>query len=469
MRSWFPFCLFSGAFRRAAAACFAFAMMPFPAFPLQVYLTVTDKLDRPIADASVCPQEDDSHCAKTDGQGKAAFSPATRIPDVTQGRSGSAITLRGGRLSIFAAEAGPARIAFFDSRGRAIRAAFERKLPAGNNAIELPESKEGLVFFRVSAPGLKAAGKAILLSGSRGRSGGETRAERPGSAPGVAALGKAAAANLHPLIVSKTGYRTYTYRPKAEVDTGVVIRMAEVEDSGLGYTRLLKAAVTEIDSANRILRYSYAENSCSGDKPVTGTHASSLPFRISEEKWYFPAGNCQGVALGKSGSGIYGTWKTLGVEDLPTGLLPNACDPAKDSLNTSTVNLFFLNEGGGWDIDLRQDSIVIGLNRVACPGSQIVNDISHFDGKDGRPLLVSNSCREVKLRNAAGDTGTYAFRVGNDSLRGTFTYKSDSCPTPAVAALADLNAPKTCPETQAASIALDSAFQACVKSTGFLP
>jgi hypothetical protein len=469
MRSWLPHFRLPGVSRAIAAAWIASASMALPAFSLQVQMTVTDKLNRPVPGASICLQDDEAHCAQTDGQGKADFEPPTRIPGWMPERGRFSVTIDGGRLSIHAGEAGIAGIAFFDSRGRRVGAAFGKELSAGNTAVALPARQEGLLFFRVGFQGAELAGKAVILSGPRVGPSGVTYAGPQAEAAKVAALGKMAAANLNPLVISKQGYQDYSYRPRSDFDTGVVIRMTAAEDPGLGYVRLLKAAVTEIDSVNHVLRYSYAENGCSGDHPVTGTRNSSLPFWIAGGKWYFPAGNCQGVALQKTGNGVYGTWKTLGVENLPAGMLAKACDPGKDSLNTATVNLFFLGEGGGWDIDLRQDSMIIGLNRVACPGSQVVNDIPYFDGTAGRPLLIRNTCKEVKLKNVSGDTGAYAFRVENDSLRGSFTYQAHACQTPAVAALADLNAPKTCPETQAASIALDSAFQGCVRNTGFLP
>jgi hypothetical protein len=469
MRSWLPHSRFSGVSRAIAAAGFVFASLPFTAHSLQVRLTVTDKLNQPISGASVCLQEDGSKCAPTDGQGKAVFEPATRIPDRSFERERAFVTLEGGRLSVHAGEAGKARFAFSDSRGRALGGTFEKALSAGNNAVALPATREGLLFFRIDAGGREIAGKAIMLAGTREGTTGVTIAEKERSAARVAALGKTAAANLHPLVISKQGYQSYTYRPRADIDTGAVIRLTASDDDGLPYARLLKASVNEIDSANHVLRYTYTENSCSGDHPVTGTRSSTLPFWISGGKWYFPAGNCQGVALEKTGTGIYGTWKTAGVENLPVGMLSKSCDPDKDSLNTATVNLFFLGEGGGWDIDLRADSMVISLNRVACPGSQVVNDIPYFDGSTGRPLLLRNACKDVRLKNADGDTGTFAFKSENGSLQGSFAYKSQSCQTPSVAALADLNAPKSCPETQAASIALDSTFQACVRNSGFMP
>jgi len=287
-------------------------------------------------------------------------------------------------------------------------------------------------------------------------------------AAGWAALGKVATANLHAVTIEKSGYRTVTYRPRTDHDTGVVIRLTADADSGIQYAGVIRAQVDAIDTANHVVNYTYNETRCSGSTQNTVELLSSLPFWVRDGKWYFPAGNCQGVALAKESQGFFGTWKTIGVREYPAGLLPVKCDPVKDSLVTSVVNLFFLNEGGGWDIDLRADSMTIRIRRELCPGNQVVFDPAFYDGKEGRPLLAKNTCREVEFRNPSDEPGTYSFAREADSLRGAFTFKDKICPTPGVSLNIDSNGPKQCPEAAPVPLFQDTTFQRCVFNTGFM-
>jgi hypothetical protein len=335
--------------------------------------------------------------------------------------------------------------------------------------LDLHDAREGLFFFRVTAPGHAYTGKALALSHKAEHGNPFASASTSATATRITALAKAATANLHALVITKSGYRPYTYRPRTDRDTGVVVRLAAEGDSGIQYAGIIRAKVVAIDTAAHAINYSYSETKCSGSSQTTVEQKSSLPFWIRDGKWYFPAGNCQGVALGKPTAGFFGSWKTLGVETYPAGLLPVTCDPGKDSVVTGVLNLFFINEGGGWDIDLREDSMTIKIRRELCPGNQAVYNVAYYDGLEGRPLLTKNTCREVEFRNPSNEPGTYSFVTQSDSLRGVFTYKDKTCPTPGVSLSIDTHSPKTCPETQPTSLAADTTFQRCVINTGFLP
>jgi hypothetical protein len=446
----------------------AAAVSLFPALSaaLDVSFVVTDKLGKPISGAMLCLEEDGSQCAETNASGKSTFSPTVgnRNLPATEGFS---FSVRGGRISIQSPVSQPARVARFDARGRALGAELFVRLKPGSNGVEFGDAPQGLIFFRVAIPGHTYTGKALALSGSSPSRSGDGGTGSP--APRVAALGKVAAANLHAVIISKSGYRSVTYRPKTDHDTGVVIRLAAETDQGIAYAGIIRAKLISLDTAKHTVYYTYTETGCKGDTGVTAERNSTLPFYTMNNKWYFPAGNCKGVALGKEGDGPYGAWKTLGLQDYPPGLVPVACDPAKDSVVTSVVNLFFLNEGGGWDIDLSQDSLILKIRRELCPGNQAVLDPAYYDGKNGRPLLTRNTCREVEFRNPSDEPGTYSFVTQSDSLRGVFTYKDKSCPTPAVSLTISTNTPKKCPETQPTALASDTTFQKCVAGSGFMP
>ncbi|MDQ3003203.1 MAG: hypothetical protein M3Y08_18320, partial [Fibrobacterota bacterium] len=286
--------------------------------------------------------------------------------------------------------------------------------------------------------------------------------------PRMAALGKVATANLYPVVISKSGYQSFTYRPRTERDTGIVIRLPADGDSGFRYAGIIRAKVSAIDTGKRSLTYTYIDKGCNGPTLMSVEKISTLPFYIKDGKWYFAAGNCKGVVLAKESPGFYGLWKTEGVRNLPPGLFPVTCDPSKDSVATGILNLFFIPEGGGWDIDLREDSMTITLNRVLCPGNQAIYKIEYYDGLEGRPRLAKNTCREVEFRNAAAEPGIYSFQTQTDSLRGVFTYKDKTCPTPAVSLLYDSNGLKLCPETQPTAMTADSTFQKCTRESGFI-
>ncbi|MDB5104257.1 MAG: hypothetical protein JWP91_1946 [Fibrobacteres bacterium] len=451
-----------------AANALSLALPSVRAVPLEVDFTVTDKLGKPVSGARICLQEDDTQCTQTNGDGRSSFSAAVGNRSVTPSPAGISVSLRNGRLSIASPSSQAARIARFDSRGRSMGPVLEMDLRPGANGLDLPGRREGLFFFQVTVPGHSFSGKALSLAGSSASGAGAGGAGTDAT-PRVAALGKVATANLHALILSKNGYRSILYRPKTDRDTGVVVRMAATSDTGVQYAGIIRAKVVSIDSANHALNYAYTETRCSGSSQVSLEQNASLPFWIKDGKWYFPAGNCQGVVLGKTGTGIYGAWKTLGVEGYPPGLFPIGCDPIKDSVITGVLNLFFLSQSGGWDIDLRQDSMTIAIHRELCPGNQAIYDIAYYDGLEGRPLLVKNTCREVEFRNAADEPGIYSFANGADSLGGKFTYKDKTCPMPGIPTSVETTAPKTCPETQSAPLAADTTFQRCVRNTGFIP
>jgi hypothetical protein len=480
----------------AAAFSMGISVPSVSAFTLDVGFVITDKLGKPIQGARACFQEDANQCAESNALGRVALATApvgTKADGQRmggQGTEGISFSLRGGRLTLVSPIKQNARVERFDAAGRALGRPIAVVLQPGSNALDLPEGREGisamrgaaeagsarggapqgLLFFRVTVSGQSFAGKALTWSdrvdGASAPATGGSQAPRVAA---LAALGKVAASNLHAVILGKAGFYSVTYRPKTDHDTGVVIRLAVEGDSGIQYAGVIRGKVDSLDTAKHIINYTYKETRCNGSVMSTVEQHATLPFYTRENRWYFPAGNCQGVALGKDGDGIYGQWKTLGVRDLPAGLFPTACDPVKDSVVTGVLNLFFINEGGGWDIDLRADSLTIKIRRELCPGNQAVFDVNYYDGKEGRPLLAKNTCREVEFRNPSNEPGIYSFVTGSDSLRGVFTYKDKTCPTPGVSLAIDTNAPKACPEVKAMSLASDTTFQRCVHNTGFMP
>jgi hypothetical protein len=460
----------SNCFGAVLLAVVAFSI---PAASLDISLRVTDKLGKPVSGAVACFQEDAGQCGETNAGGLATLAATVGLrpgiaptgPTAPIAPDGVSFDLRGGTLRLLSPVAQTARVARFDARGRAFGPEMVVRLRPGANALAWPEARAGLNFFRVALPGTAFTGKVLALTGGPAIGLAEPAGAR---ASGWAALGKVAAANLHAVTIAKSGFRTVTYRPRTDHDTGVVIRLSAESDSGIPYAGVIRAKVDAIDTANHVVNYTYNETRCAGSAQNTVELHSSLPFWIRDGNWFFPAGNCQGVALAKESEGFFGSWKTVGVREYPAGLLPVTCDPIKDSLVMGVVNLFFINEGGGWDIDLRADSLTIRIRRELCPGNQAVFDPLYYDGKEGRPLLAGNTCREVEFRNPSDEPGTYSFSRESDSLRGVFAFKDKSCPTPGVSLNIDSNGPKKCPEPVQVPLAQDTAFQHCVFNTGFM-
>lgn len=437
---------------------------------LQVDFTVMDKLGKPVDGASICLQADAGQCAQTNSQGKSSFAPTVglggAVPATGAGKAGPVLRMRAGSLFIDAPEAGMARLARFDQGGRRMGDWRKLNLEAGANRVEgLEPVGAGISFFVLETADMRVAVPAVALPGIGFGNHGAAWEPARGSRP--TALGKAATANLHAIVISKSGFQTVTYRPQGESET-VQIRMSVTGDSAIRYTGIIRAKVTGFDTASHTLGYAYNENKCTGPTPSSSEQTASLPLWIKDGKWYFPAGNCQAVVLAKPGVGIYGQWKTVGVENMPAGLFPIACDPVKDSLVTAVVNLFFLSEGGGWDIDLLPDSITVRINRMVCPGNQLVQNPSAFDGQAGRPLLTGNSCRQVDFRNAKDEAARYAFTLASDSLRAVYTYGAKTCTSNGVSLSLETTAPKTCPETAPTSVMADTVWQGCVKGSGFV-
>lgn len=440
------------------------------AFALQVDFTVMDKLGKPVDGASICLQEDAGQCAQTNSLGKSSFAPSVSLGHGTGAvKAGPVLRMRAGWLLVDAPEAGTARLARFDQGGRRLGDWRVLNLAAGANRVEgLEPVGAGISFFVLETAGLRKAVPAVALPGiGLGDRGAAWEPARGSRLAALAALGKAATANLHAIVISKSGFQTVTYRQQGESET-VQIRMSVTGDSAIRYTGIIRAKVTGFDTASHTLGYAYSENKCTGSTPSSSEQTASLPLWIKDGKWYFPAGNCQAVVLAKPGVGIYGQWKTVGVEYMPAGLFPIACDPVKDSLVTAVANLFFLSEGGGWDIDLRPDSMTIRINRMVCPGNQLVQNPSAFDGQAGRPLLTGNSCRQVDFRNAKDEAARYAYSPAADSMRAVYTYGAKTCTSPAVPLILETTAPKTCPETAPTAVMADTVWQNCVKGSGFV-
>lgn len=424
-----------------------------PVRALEVQFTVTDKLGQAVPAARICLQEDTNQCQASDAQGKALFSPTVALrpaPDVPREL---AFSVRGGALFIDAPIPMEARLTRYAMDGRRLGPALNLSLHAGGNRIPHTAPTAGLACFRLETKHARyvftaAAGPAA------------------GPSPRLAALGKVATANLHAFTISKAGFQAFVYRPRKDADTALV-RLSAEGDTGIPYAGLIRARLLGIDSANHTLHYAYAQPGCNGSAPVSTEAQSTLPFWMQGGKWYFPAGNCYGVALTRDGDGIYGQWKSQGLEPLPAGLFPVTCDPDKDSLVTSVPNLFFLNEGGGWDIDLHSDSLTIRIRRRACLGNQLIGDPKALDGQNGHLALVANTCQEVVVKNARNEAATYSYSTASDSLRVGFAYADKTCQSTGVPLILDTTAPKTCPETAAGTLLADTTWQACVRATGF--
>jgi len=428
-----------------------FATLARPVRALEVQFILTDKMGQAIPGASICLQEDAGQCQTTDSQGKSVFSPTVSLRPAPSDAPGLSFSVRAGSLVIDAPQPAQVRLQRFATNGRRIGPALFLSLHAGPNPVPWRGPSAGLAFFRLETEHERYAFPVL---------------SDPGNPARISVLGKIATANLHAFTITKSGYQAALFRPRKDLDTAI-IRMAAEGDTGLPYAGLIRARLLDIDSANHLLHYAYAEPGCNGSAPVSQEAQSSLPIWIKGGKWYIPAGNCYGVALAKDGDGLYGQWKSQGLVPLPSGLFPMTCDPSKDSLVTSVPNLFFLNEGGGWDIDLKSDSLTIRIRRRACLGNQLIGDPTTLDGQNGHLMLVKNTCQEVVLKNSRNEAATYSYPASADSLQVSFAYGDKTCVSAGVPLILDTTAPKVCPETQSGVVLADTTWQACVRTSGF--
>lgn len=415
---------------------------------------VTTKLGAPIADAKVCLESDAAHCTNTLPGGEFQIRDVTggvRTP--SQRADGYALDFGTNGLSLVAPLAVKASMDWTDAEGRRVSAERNLDLARGRNGLALPSElkREGLYFVRLYTPNLTLTWKAVFL----GESGTTTRLGAPSAQAGqgrLAALSKVSALPGR-LVVSKTGYRTRTYQPKAEIETDASIMLTTTDDIGLNFTGNYVAKVISIDRTNRIMITQSVSSSCNGSAVVMDTSLDTNLYVFRDSKLYlWVKGDCRGQILTGTGTDPVGTWTLVNIDaDLPADL--KTVDCKADS--SSGVDLFTSYNAV---YHVTETQITGDLTLEFCPGDIYVPLFMSL--VDSTVTLTKNTCKEAILKNGKGETATLTFSSAADSLKGSFAYKTTTCTFKQSLNLTD-KAP-TCPEPQAFQT-----FLPCFALSGF--
>jgi hypothetical protein len=409
--------------RRRLAILLLLALGAAPARALDVSGNVVDKLEEPIAGASVCLENVPSHCVTTDADGAFRITDASSLEKAPP-RPSFTLELRGTRLLIGSPVAGNATVAWFDCRGRSLAPLRRIHLRPGPNPLDPPEASPGggLHLLRVSAEGRSAMWKTVLLDG-RGRSGSarDGRAREARADGRVSALSKTAIASTD-LIVTKEGYRRAEYRPQSETETGATIVLTRLEDSGFVFTSRFTAGHVRFDREEGVWITESTVDTCEGNMPVRVTVRDTSRFAVREGRllrWY--QGECVGDVLTGGSDDATGSWTLVEADyPLPGDLRPEGCDP--DTIISQPVP-----DAVDAVLEITPERQVFDLTVEICPTDLYVPIIGMFLLQDTTVELVSNTCRRAEFRNGAGEDGVLSFEKRGDSLASSFTHNTTTC------------------------------------------
>ena len=407
--------------RRRLAILLLLALGAAPARALDVSGTVVDKLEEPIAGASVCLENAPSHCVATGEDGSFRITDAASV-EKPPPRPSFTLELKGSRLLIGSPRSGNATVAWFDCRGRSLAPLRRVRLQPGPNPVDPPEPARGggLRLLRVSADGQSEAWKAVLLD-ERGRPGAARGGGREAPAGGFSALSKAAIASTD-LIVTKEGYRRAEYRPQSETETGAEIALTRIEDSGFVFASRFTAEHIRFDREAGEWITESTVDTCSGNTPVRVTVRDTSRFAVREGRllrWY--EGECVGDVLTGGGGDATGTWTLVEADyPLPGDLRPEGCDP--DTILSQPIP-----EAVDAKLDITPERQVFDLAVEVCPTDLYVPIIGMFLLQDTTVELVSNTCRRAEFRNGGGEAGVLTFEKRGDSLASAFTHNTTTC------------------------------------------
>lgn len=392
--------------------CLLLCALPAPG--LDIAGTLVDKLKAPIPQAEVCLKSNPSRCASSDAEGRfhitdgvsAGFKPS---------RTPVTLELKGGRMVLTVPAATTARIVWHDASGRSLAPARTAGLAAGRNLLDLPAPRPGgLRLLRVSMPGASITWKAILLDP------GKADADKADRGHAWSALSKPSAA-LSDLVVRKDGYRPETYRPRQEVESGVVIVLTALSDSGFKYTSVFKARNVALDRALGRWITESTVDTCKETTPVKTLVLDTARFAIRDGKLIqWKEGQCVGEVLTGGGADVAGTW-SLSESDvfLPEDLRSAGC---RDTIPSSQVP-----EIVDGRLSITEADQTLELTVEVCPPDIYLPLIDLYLMSDSTTSLTANTCRRLVFRNAAAEEAVIVFEKRGDSLASTFTHKSSTC------------------------------------------
>lgn len=422
---------------------------------LEVSGVILDKLAKPLGFAQICLRGT-ATCVNS-GLSNGAFHIVGALSTLPAPRSGElSARISGGRVFVNAPEAGSASLSWFDAEGRRLSPAFQVKLAAGANEIVAPASGSaergggppvaGLRFLRMET-GNRSVTWKILFMGSGAFGAAETAGETAfdaGPRPKTSALAPA-------LIITRTGYRTYTYFPKQDPDTAYIFMMA-AGDSGLNLTVKDKTKLISSANGTLITEYDYGYCDPNTGSPAQDVSMDSLRYFVKGGKLFlYYEGDCYGMQLG-GGTALQSawtreTWAALPAEVRPQGCLADPYFPGEPQFIKTDRFIF-------------SDSILVEeTTGELCPNDYWVDGLMQtFLASDTAVMPVKNTCRRAVFKNSKGDTASIAFTAQGDTLIGTFAAGGKTC------VLHESFQP-----SPVAECASEPAFFDCIAGTGFVP
>ncbi|MDB5104261.1 MAG: hypothetical protein JWP91_1950 [Fibrobacteres bacterium] len=417
---------------------------------------VLSKLGDPIPGAKVCIKSDPTKCVTTDAQGAfriASGAIGIRKPAPSSVPDGAAYRMdfRNGILFLDAPAASGARLEWTAASGRTLFAATDVKLARGRNALALPRGlpENGICFIRLQTPDHSLVWKAVV-AGPQGKAsfnGGEPASGR------VLALSKAASAGT--LEISKTGFRTRTYEPASDPETGAIIMLGTPDDIGLTFTGSFSAKVISIDRANRSMIVENVDAFCEGGAVARDTTRDTSLYAFRNGKfWLWEKGACQAQVFNGTGTDPVGTFTLADPEaELPADLRAGCTDSsAGNDIPFQSFNAIYV---------VTETRITGDLSLELCAGDLYGPFIGALLGQDTGVTMTKNTCNQVVFANKA-ENGVLDFTRKGDSLHFKFTYKSKTCTADQDFAFSDRD--PICPED---TTSIDS-FLECMITSGFV-
>lgn len=431
-----------------------FALLGFalirPVSALDVSGNVLDKLGDPISGANVCIKSDQTSCVATNADGAFHLVKAVAIRNPGAGAFAFSLAYLRGSLIVRSPSAVLARVEWLSANGRHPWAASEVKLASGANTLAMPMGlpHAGPCILRISTPDQVLTWKAVLAPGFASASGSASS-----GTPRIASLSKAAAATLE---ISKTGYRTRTYDPSGETETGAIIYLSQTTDVGLTFGGNLSEKVVSIDHANKTIVTEYTGASCDSatNAVVHETVQDTQNYVVrSGNLWTWYDGGCTGQMFTGTASDIVGTWSMVD----PNALLPADLRTGCMSDSSGTGSSFETFSG---QYTISETQIAGTISAETCPGDYFGSLFAYEFAADTTVNLFKNTCQEISFTNGKGETATFDFTKVGDSLHTAYAYKTSPCAMDMYFGLSMKD--PTCPEGQELA-----RFFTCLAGSGF--
>ncbi|MEO7427392.1 MAG: hypothetical protein ABI036_19555 [Fibrobacteria bacterium] len=410
------------ALRSACVAAIFAANLVSTTQALNIQDIVQDKLYNGVEAAKVCLISDSAICALTNEDGEFAIADgiiAVRHPG--QGSEAFRLESGAGGLTLYAPVPARAKVQWLDAGGRSLSTLGDRPLAQGRNPVSFPDGlrNSGLCFLRVYLSDMTLTWKTVLLEGAVSA----IPSTRGGSGSGIraAALSKVQAGPAG-IVISKSGYKTRTYRPFREAESGEIIILTAADDDNLPFTTDIVTSITTLDMPGKTIITQSVENYCEGNDLRADTLTDTTIYSIRNGKMYvWNPGDCYGTILAGPSLTPVATWTLSQVEAaLPVDLQANGCAP--DSSEP-------IAEGSEFQViyDITATKITAHFTYPICPSDAYREN---FEGElllDPDVVVTKVTCKEIGYRNGDGETAKVLVTQAGDSVRSVFTYGSKTC------------------------------------------